>query len=127
MCQFFSFITLGDGKLIYFNTRERGLNIHNADSHSEIAAYKVKNKREQAACDRVNKYEYTEGKLIIDRINTLDDRDLVETAIKNFVETDEFQSICELAVSKNGLAIQHLTEAERTPKVCELAQKQRGK
>jgi len=113
MCTFFSFITKGDGKLLYINAYDRLYDrapYGDSDSHSALASYFKLN------CDRVNKYEYVNGKFIIDQINTIDDSDAVAKSIKAFVESSEFQDICIAAVTQNGDALQYVKK--QTPELC---------
>ena len=92
MCQFFSCITKGDGKLLYIGPKEREIVYQGGslpcktgqpigsrdciDSHSAIANYFG------VDVDKVNKYEFRplDRKFIVDQINTVnskgyDDRD----------------------------------------------------
>ena len=78
MCKFFSFITMGDGKPLYFDAKVRqklkqdNPKSYDMDSHASIAAYfKVDE-------DRTNKYEFNPiiGKFTVDQINnTVNDSD----------------------------------------------------
>ena len=85
MCQFFSFVSNGKGKLYYFNWTQRqaifndklfsptGQSIGSADSHSEICAFY------DLDCDMVNKYEYNPltKHLTVDQINYHENDSLV--------------------------------------------------
>ncbi len=92
MCQFFSFVTEGDGILRYFNWEQRKRileekllspteqSISEADSHSEICLYY------NLDCDKVNKYEYNflTKQFTIDQINlkTKNDSKICEEKVK---------------------------------------------
>jgi len=94
MCQWFSSVTLGDGKLFYFSPEERqtiydgghlackiGINSISTrdelDSHSAICSYYGFN------CDRVNKYEFRplDRKFTVDQINVGDDSKKVKNKL----------------------------------------------
>jgi len=83
MCQFFSCLSDGNGKVFYFDAEMRRkilegeTKYHDTDSHTSIAdffGYKGKGE------DELNKWEYSPltGELIADQINTIDDRFFVE-------------------------------------------------
>jgi len=82
MCQFFSCVSDGKGKVLYFDATlrekiKKGEIRYNPDSHTSIADYfGYKGKKE----DSLNKYEYNPltGKFVIDQINTTDDSKKVE-------------------------------------------------
>ena len=93
MCQWFSFVTDGKGKMFYFNNESRrviydkgtlpcGNNPIKArgelDSHSTIAAFFGLD------CDKVNKYEFRplDRHFTIDQINTKDDSASVKRKCK---------------------------------------------
>jgi len=107
MCNFFSFVSLGDGKPIYFNSKERSKPIEgdSYDSHTTIACIKLKDNH---ADDRVNKYEYHNSMFIIDQINTNNDSKDMEKWINKFVKTKEFQKICLRMIKQNGWVIQFI-------------------
>ena len=83
MCEFFSCVSDGKGKIMYFDweLRKKILNEeldYGPDSHTSIADYfGYKGKKE----DKLNKYEYNPltKKFTIDQLNTKDDSKQVET------------------------------------------------
>lgn len=89
MCNFFSFITKGDGVAIFFpaELRKQMPDTFSPDSHTSIATYFLGN---SISDDTVNKYEFVDGNLVIDTISTKDDSKLVENWIKEYSKTDEF-------------------------------------
>lgn len=107
MCQFFSFISNGKGKLYYFNWTQRkaifndklhsptGQSIGSADSHSEICAFY------DLDCDMVNKYEYNPLTkwLMVDQINNKDDAVLS----RNKVQRLNFKKIMEPLIIKKAI------------------------
>ena len=115
MCNFFSFVTKGDGKPIYFNAEERRAlpDDVKVDSHTTIAVTKLKHVH---ADDKVNKYEYVNNELIVDQINVENDKEKAEAWIIEFVKTDEFLEICLEAVRNNGLALRYVME--QTEAIC---------
>jgi len=86
MCNFFSFCSVGDGKLLYFDwtIREKILKkelTYEADSHTSIADYfGYKGEKE----DKLNKYEYNPLTKIfnIDCLGIKDDSKEIQKAIK---------------------------------------------
>ena len=82
MCQFFSVVSNGKGKIMYFDwaLREKCLNkvlSYEPDSHTSIADYfGYRGKKE----DVLNKYEYNPltKKFQVDQLNTKDDSKVVE-------------------------------------------------
>ena len=90
MCRFFSVVTKGDGRLLYFSAEQRKEltgSDYNMDSHTSIASY------HKVSDDKVNKYEYIEGKFIVDQINIKDDRGLAKKNILKLAESKEFKDI----------------------------------
>jgi hypothetical protein len=76
MCQFFSCISNGKGKIRYFNADIRrqirdGKLSYSEDSHDSLCSYF----KAEIPLDRANKYEYdpTTGEFTIDQINAKDD------------------------------------------------------
>ncbi len=76
MCQFFSCISNGKGKIRYFNADIRqqirdGKLSYSEDSHDSLCSYF----KTEIPLDRANKYEYdpTTGEFTIDQINAKDD------------------------------------------------------
>ena len=100
MCKFFSLVSKGDGKPIYFDwdLRQKCLSGelgYSPDSHTSIADY---DGFKGAAEDRLNKYEFNPltKKFVVDQINTIDDRD----AIERFCMTLDFRTIVPALVIK---------------------------
>ena len=92
MCNFFSLVSDGNGKIMYFDweLRQRCLSgdlkklSYNPDSHTSIADYfGYKGKDE----DKLNKYEYNPmtKKFVVDQINTTDDRKEVKELCKKLI------------------------------------------
>ncbi len=106
MCDFFSFISDGSGKVYYADLELRKnqefLKKYNPDSHTSLAAYFLK---DPVADDKVNKYEYSNGEFKVDQINVTDDSLDAEKWINDFVETEEFQEICLEAVKRTRSTI----------------------
>ena len=127
MCNFFSFVTRGNGIPIYFDVEERKklLEInpeeYEMDSHTSIV-YKFifKNPKFEDQC---NKYEYTKNNgLIVDQINTIDDSEKVKKWIEKFIKSDEFLKIVYFMIEyKDSYAIKWLSDEQRTPELCKLA------
>ena len=121
MCNFFSFITLGDGKGIYIPANKRE-SVKDPDSHSVIAYY---TNPKMGFVDTINKYEYANGQFIVDQINAkVDDRAQAEKWVKAFVKTDEFQKLCLAVVKQDGYALRFVKT--QTPEICLAAVKQDG-
>ncbi len=89
MCQFFSFISDGQGSIKYFDYNQRlakvkmrdGSDIESYDSHTSIATfYGLTGAKE----DQWNKWEYNPftDKLVLDNQNTADDRGAVAESLK---------------------------------------------
>ena len=86
MCNFFSLVSDGNGKIYYFDWKIRKQIIkdelnYEHDSHTSIADYYgFKGKHE----DKLNKYEYNPltHEFKIDQLNTTDDSKIVETFCK---------------------------------------------
>ena len=83
MCDFFSLVSDGKGKIYYFDSKIRKdilsgkSKYEKTDSHTSIADYfGFKGKKE----DQLNKYEYNPltGKFTVDQINTQNDQQFVE-------------------------------------------------
>jgi len=93
MCQFFSFVSDGKTKYMYFDheLREKCLSgklNYDPDSHTSIADYYgYKGDKE----DNLNKYEYNPltGKFRVDQLNTVDD----SKEAKKFVKSLDFKEI----------------------------------
>jgi hypothetical protein len=95
MCQFFSLVSNGDGKPLYFDAKlrkkilKKELKYESADSHTSIADYfGFKAEKE----DKLNKYEYnpfTKVFQIDQKNNPIDDSD----KIKSFCEKLDFKTI----------------------------------
>ena len=95
MCQFFSLVSNGDGKPLYFDAKLRKkilskeLKYESADSHTSIADYfGFKGEKE----DKLNKYEYnpiTKVFQIDQKNNPVDDSD----KIRSFCERLDFKTI----------------------------------
>lgn len=87
MCEFFSFVTNGNGKPMYFGAEMRRKIIageteyQDTDSHTSIAHYNGCRGRDE---DGLNKYEFNPltGKFIVDQLNTVDDSLLAEKAVR---------------------------------------------
>ena len=86
MCQFFSCVSNGKGKIYYFDWKQRkefmkeNLNNYSHDSHSSICAFFNLNE------DKMNKYEYNPltNQFKIDQINNVkDDSILIENQMKD--------------------------------------------
>ena len=83
MCQFFSCVSDGTGKVFYFNAEQRaGLrksnpNHYEPDSHTSIADFYG---HKGAAEDKLNKYEYNPltKEFVIDQLNTKNDSKKIE-------------------------------------------------
>jgi len=101
MCQFFSCVSDGKGKVYYFNAdlrrevREGKLN-YEPDSHTSIADYFGFKGAEE---DLLNKYEYSPltKKFIVDRLNTKDD----SKQVKEFCQNLDFADIVPELVIKS--------------------------
>ena len=96
MCKFFSLVSTGNGKPIYFdwNLRKKvlggTLKDYEPDSHTSIADYfGFKNEKE----DKLNKYEYNPftKRFEIDQLNTKDDSE----KIKKFCRSLDFKKVVE--------------------------------
>ena len=130
MCKFFSFVSKGDGKFLYFTKKDRELLIkdnkqnYNPNSHTSIVHKYIS--EDASTEDKCNKYEFFDGKFIIDQINTTDDSVKAEKWINKFVKTKKFINICLAVVTQNGLDVQYLSAEQRTPDVCMVAVKEDG-
>ena len=116
MCKFFSFITLGDGKPVYFDleARKAGLAPYgDADSHSIIAAYFNLN------VDKVNKYEADLASFTVDQINIEDDSTKAKAAFEKMIASGEFD---QLVLHHGGAGAEG--EAKRTAYVSKLLAEQ---
>jgi len=117
MCEFFSFVSTGDGRFLYFDVDQRShahlTQSYLSDSHSSLAAYYLNS---AAADDRMNKYEYRDGQLIVDQVNVKDDSKQAGRWIKKFVITKEFEQLCLAAVQQDGWALEYIKE--QTPEIC---------
>jgi hypothetical protein len=130
MCDFFSFVTRGDSKPVFFSAadraalRENNPEYYNADSHTSIIHnYISENAADEDEC---NKYEYTRGVFTIDQINTTDDSKQVRSWIEDFSKSEEFKNICLEAVKQNGCALKYVPENLKTKELCLEAVKQDG-
>jgi hypothetical protein len=103
MCDFFSFISKGDGKFKYFTAKERRskkvLNKYCVDSHTSIAEAKFKLNHAEDSC---NKFEYVGGFVRVDQINAKrDDTAAAKRFMKNLIKSGKWRAIC-LAEMKKG-------------------------
>ena len=122
MCKFFSFIQSEKG-FFYFNSEQRRvLTEKKHDSHSVIARFFLGNGAE----DYCNKYEYTNGVLVVDQLNNkLLLKEDAEAFIKNLVASKEWEKICLAAVEQDGYALKYIKE--QTEKICLAAAKRNGR
>jgi hypothetical protein len=125
MCNFFSFISNGRGKVSFADAKLRTdpefIKNFEPDSHTSLAAHFYKS---AAADDQVNKFEFLNGEFVVDQINVADDTEQVKKWCLNFVGGDAFKEICLAAVKQNGLALQFVKE--QTEELCLAAVKQNG-
>ena len=119
MCKFFSFIQSEKG-FFYFNGEQRKLLItEEPDSHYVIARFFLGNGAE----DYCNKYEYTNGVLVVDQLNNkLLLKEDAEAFIKKLVASKEWEKICLAAVKQDGYALEFVNE--QTAAICLAAVKQ---
>jgi len=116
MCDFFSFISDGQGNVKYFNHKQRNRfrrknpNNWEMDSHTSIAAFCSKKAN---ADDKFNKYEYSNGEFIIDQINVKNDSKKVRKWLDEFIESEEFKEICLAVVKNDGCALQYVSTSLR--------------
>lgn len=103
MCNFFSFITKGDGVGIY----SRG----GAQSHALIA------EEARVSEDRVNKYEYSLGRLKVDQINTVYDREGAEKWVRKFILTPKWERVQLEAVKRDGWVIKYIESPSEAVKL----------
>lgn len=94
MCILFSFITYR-GKPYYFGVEDRLRDLSreegNSDSHTAIAEAKL---LIPTPDDRVNKYEFANGRFSVDQINDeYDDTEEARTWVEKFSTTEEFDAI----------------------------------
>ena len=90
MCKFFSFITLGDGKPVYFDLEARKADLApygDADSHSAIAVYF------QLNVDKCNKYEADFSSFTVDQINVEDDSAQAKAAFEKMKASGELDRL----------------------------------
>lgn len=88
MCEFFSCVSDGTGKMFYFDAEMRRKIINgetpyqDTDSHTSIAHYHGVRGRDE---DTLNKYEYNmlTGKFKVDKLNSTDDSAAVEEFCRN--------------------------------------------
>jgi hypothetical protein len=84
MCNFFSFLTNGDGKFLFFNweLRQKIDRDLDPDSHTAIADYFGYT---GLAEDHLNKYEFNPntGRFVVDQINNFDDSAAAEEWVRN--------------------------------------------
>jgi len=114
MCNFFSLISDGNGKVYYFDSKLRKdkklmLNF-NPDSHTSIATYfGFKDKQE----DKMNKYEYNPITCVFvkDQINTKDDSKQVE----EFCRQLDFKTIIPELNIKTIVNALHIVRKKNTP------------
>jgi len=129
MCEFFSFISDGTGKVFYFDAKQRRdanlpkVDEYDFDSHSSIAAYFL---QDPVADDRVNKYEYSNGRFKIDQINVDDDSEQVKAWIFKFVKSKHFKDICLATCRSNGYALRYVPSELCSPELCLEACKSNG-
>jgi hypothetical protein len=125
MCNFFSFVTKGDGKPIYFDLKtikeleKDNPEDYNFNSHSSIVHKFIS--ENPLIDDKVNKYEYIKGELIVDQINTKNDKNKVEKWIEHFAKSEEFYKLCEKAVENNIWALEFIPDHLKDYKLCEKA------
>jgi hypothetical protein len=104
MCEFFSFVTKGDGVPMYFDEKLRKqiyskkLNYENPDSHTSIADY---HGYKGVAEDKLNKYEYSPftKKLVVDNMGGKND----EEAVRNWCKSFDFSKITSVTKIKGWL------------------------
>jgi hypothetical protein len=124
MCQFFSFISDGDGNVYYFSAEQRrkltdkevtGLNKHeDFDSHSVIAEF-YKDKFKDNPCDNCNKYEFNiENGFYKDQINVKDDSKTIQKWLDKFVDSREFSQICLDKISANKYGVNESSGVNRS-------------
>ena len=115
MCQFFSFVSDGKGKMYYFDWEQRKqimegkIKVQSADSHTSIADfYGFKGALE----DQLNKYEYHPLTKVfkVDQLNTTDDSKDVEKIVSAW----DFKTIIEPLIIK---PIVHPFKDRKTKKV----------
>ena len=98
MCNFFSFLSNGDGKYYYMNWEQRvRYEEGNADSHSEIVAF-LRKEGMNLDLDKLNKFEYNPFSkvFLVDQINAeFDDKEFAEKWVRklNFKKIVEPLSI----------------------------------
>ena len=100
MCEFFSLVSDGNGKIMYFDWKLRQQILakklkYEPDSHTSVADYfGYKAEKE----DKLNKYEYNflTKKFEIDQINTIDD----SKAVEDFCRKLNSKKICPLLIVK---------------------------
>ena len=95
MCKFFSFTTKGDGKPMYFDAKMRkeiadGKHTYEQDSHTSINDFFGLKGADE---DKTNKYEFSFCGLVVDQLNTTDDKEQVDKWINRFVKTKKFADI----------------------------------
>ena len=130
MCKFFSFVTRGDGKAVFFDAAAREALLESnqedyiPDSHTSIVHKFISTI--SADEDMCNKYEYSAGQLIVYQLNTIDDSKKIKKWIAKFAKSAEFKNICEKAVMQNGYTLSDVPEHLKTPELCEKAVMQNG-
>ena len=126
MCNFFSFISRGDGIFLYADAKLRKnkeFAKYEPDSHTSLAVW-FHPEHSAVADDKVNKYEFSGGEFKVDQINVHDDSAAAEAWVKKFAGSKEFEAICRTAVKENGLALYYVKK--QTPAICLAAVKQYG-
>jgi hypothetical protein len=126
MCNFFSFISDGQGNFKYFSKEDREFfridnpKEYEMDSHASIAAFHGVNE------DHCNKYEYTTGEFMVDQINTHDDSAMAEKWVVEFVKGSKFHAICLEAVRQNCYVLEYVPTALLDREMCLEAVRQNG-
>ena len=124
MCNFFSFISDGNGKTFYANARMRGEGFEEPDSHTHLAKEWIKDKKNPD--DYVNKYEYANAEFKIGQINVVDDSIIVKMWVEDFIKSEEFYQICEIECKKTGYSLKYVPENFRTAELYKIACRQNG-
>jgi hypothetical protein len=120
MCQFFSCISNGQGKMFYFNAKIRNdilfdeLN-YEIDSHTSIAHYFEKDE------DKHNKYEFNPltKQFIIDQLNTKDDSKCIKRQLLKL----DFKTIVPSLIIKEIINPFNIQPTKVTPEIINLLHK----
>ena len=106
MCSFFSFVMV-NGSPRYLDAKWRRKKKADGDSHSTICA------ELKLACDKVNKFEYSQGTFSIDQINNENDPVRhAEAWIKKFVKTKEWKDLCLATVEVDPCQIEYMSPTD---------------